>query len=146
LHSAKQLISRHVITGFPEQRLTYLADKIQASAAQYCAVLRPRTFALLGLVRFSDVAANPGTATRIFSDLMHPPPSHQVYDFDPVEKVLELIEHDPSEIVVIQQSLEFVGLITPDSFIRWLLSVTPVLDLKFAQIPATSRWNPYPRR
>jgi hypothetical protein len=145
LYLAKQLISHHVVTGFPEQRLAYLSDKIKASSAHYCAVLKPKTFTLLGLVRFSDVAANSTRALRIFSDLMQPPPSHEVYDSDPVEKVIDLLWNDPSEIAVVKKSMEFVGLITPDSFFRWLLAKTLPEGVGLERIPSNSRWNPYLR-
>ncbi|MDB6167168.1 MAG: hypothetical protein JWM88_32 [Verrucomicrobia bacterium] len=141
MYSAKQLISRNVVTGFPEQRLAYLAEKIQALSAQYCAVLRPKTYVLVGLVRFSEVAANPSTATRIFSDLMRPVPPYQVFDLDPVEKVLELLADDPPEVIVLRRTGEFVGLITPDSFVRWLLSVTASDKFDLQKIPKTSRWH-----
>jgi hypothetical protein len=145
LSSAKQLISEHVVTGFPDQRLAYISDRIRAAGAHYCAVLKPGTFGLLGLVRFSEVAANPGTATRIFSDLMGPPPPCQVLDSDPVDKVFDLLEKDPAEIAVVKKSGEFVGLITPDGFIRWLLSKTEKpSELPLEKISPTSRWNPHP--
>lgn len=145
MHSAKQLISQHVVTGFPEQRLAYLSERIKIVGAHYCAVLQPRSYALVGLVRFSDVAASPGTATRIFGDLMHPPPAGQVHDSDRIEKVIDLLQNDPLEIAVTRESGEFVGLITPESFIRWLLSVQPPIDLSAGKIPVNSRWHPYPR-
>jgi len=146
LHLAKHLISQHVVTGFPEQRLQYLSERIRDAAAQYCAILQSRTYALIGLVRFSDVAASPETATRIFGDLMSPPPRCRVQDLDPVAKVLDLLEGDPQEIAVVRVSGEFVGLITPESFIRWLLAVAPPIELGLGKIPQNSRWHPYPER
>ena len=144
LHYANQLISRHVITGFPAQRLAYLSERIRSVNAQYCAVLEPGTFAVLGLVRFSEVMANPATAMRIFSDLMQPPPSAVIHDFTPVEQFLDLLREDPAEIVVTRESGEFAGLITPESFFQWLLSIPPPIPLALENIPTGSRWYPYP--
>ena len=144
MYSAKKLLSRAVIIGFPEQRLAYLSKEIVAATAQYCAVLKPKTFSLLGLIRFSDIAANPGTATRILADLMGPPPVCRVYESDPVKEVVDLlVRHDPAELVVEAESGAFVGLITPESFTRWLLASEPALESALSRLPANSRWNPY---
>ncbi len=131
-----------MVTGFPEQRLAYLADRIKTVDAHYCAVLKTRSFLLLGLVRFSDIAANPSGGTRIFADLMQPKPAHEVLDTDPVERVIDLVVNDPHVITVVKASGEFVGLITPDSFLRWLGSFAQPATLSLDKIPANSRWHP----
>jgi hypothetical protein len=143
LDFAKQLITRHLVTGFPEQRLAYLSDAIQAASAHYCAVLRPNEFTLLGLVKFSDVVAIPSLGARIFSDLMGPPPRYVVYDVDPVEKVYDLLGNNPSEIVVTRGSGEFTGLITPESFFRWLLGKTLPDGLGLEKNLRGTPWSPY---
>ena len=145
VYFAKQLTSSRVVTGFPAQRLAYLSEQIVARDAQHCAVLKPRTFGLLGLVKFSTIAANPGTATRILADLMQPPPEYRVYESDPVEQVVDLlVQHDPTELTIESESGAFVGLITPESFTRWLLATEPALEFALGRLPANSRWNPYP--
>jgi hypothetical protein len=146
LHFASQLTSTHVVTGFPEQRLSAVAAKIKNVDAHYCAILKPQRFSLLGLLHFSDVISEPGTATRILADLMRPPSPNSVHAFTPVEHVLNLLERDPSEIVVESESGEFCGLITPDSFTRWVLTYGDTIELPLNRIPANSRWHPYPQR
>ncbi len=144
VYFASQLTSHQVVTGFPEQRLAYLSQRIVSANAQTCAVLRPESFILLGLIRFSDVAANPDTATRILADLMDPPPPYKVRDSDPVEAVVELlVENDPLHLVVEKASGAFAGLITPESFARWLLAISPAPEFALSRLPAHSRWNPY---
>jgi CBS domain-containing protein len=144
VYFAEQLISCRVVIGFPEQRLAYLAPKILECNAHYCAVLKPKTYALLGLIRFSEVVANPSTATRIFSDLMRAPPTVQVYENDPIESVIELLAaNNPTEVVVIGQSAEFIGLITPDSAGPWLLACAPSLRGVVEKLPGKSRWNSF---
>ena len=144
MYFANQLLSHKIVSGFPEQRLAYLSERIVKSGAQYCAVLQPRSFELLGLVCFSDIAAHPETATRILADLMVQPPQHKVLNSDPVEKVVNLlVENDPSEVVVEDESGTFSGLITPESFSRWLLATAPSLEFALSRLPAHSRWNPY---
>jgi hypothetical protein len=143
LYTAKHLISHHVVKGFPDQRLAYLSDTIQATSAQYCAVLKPGAFTLLGVVKFSDIVAIPNLGTRIFSDLMRPPPLCVVRDSDPVEKVLDLLCSNPSEVAVSRESGGFFGLITPESFFRWLLAKAPPEGLGLEKFPQDSPWSPY---
>lgn len=122
MKTAGQLVSQRVITGFPEQRLAYVAHEIQRVGAQYCAVLEPRTVQLLGIVRFSNVVAHASTATRIFADLMEDPPLHQVRENDSAEVVSRVFEQvEPEEITVLSASGEYVGLITRESFSAWLI-------------------------
>ena len=145
MSSPIQLCSQQVVTGFPEQRLTYLADRIRARRAHYCAVLQPRTFMLEGLIRFSDVAASPATATRILADLMDPTPLHRMSSDASLENIVDLlVKNDPAEVAVEEPSGAFVGLITPESFIRGLLASKHQSVAMATRLPADSRWHPYP--
>lgn len=140
---ARQLKTSFIVTGFPEQRLSYLREQIRTVQAQQCAVLEPKTFELLGLVRFSEIAANPGAATRILADLMETPPAYAVREADPVQKVVDLIvAHDPANVVIERNGREFVGLITPESFARWLLASQATTEYGLSQLPEGTRWNP----
>lgn len=122
MQTAKQLLSAHVVTGFPEQRLSSLSPNIQELKAQCCAVLDPGTLGIAGLIRFSDVAAHLGVATRILADLMRAPPTHQLKETDPAEAAAGVYEtFGAQEIAVVTAEGEYRGLITPESFSTWLL-------------------------
>ena len=122
MQTAQQLLSPRVVTGFPEQRLSDLADDIDRIGAQSCVILDPASLGIVGLVRFGDVAAHPALAARILADLMRPPPVHQLRQNDPAEAAAGVFEtFGPQEITVLSPSNEYVGLITPESFSSWLL-------------------------
>lgn len=122
MHTAKQLLSAQVVTGFPEQRLSYLATHIEQLGAQCCAVIDPGTLTIVGLIRFSDVAAHPGLSSRILADLMRAPPVHQLRETDPADAAAGIFEtFGAQEIAVVSPLGEYVGLITPASFSSWLL-------------------------
>lgn len=122
--AAGQLISLEIVTGLPEDRLSGLGRKIEETGAQYCVVLPPDRRRVLGVVRFSDVAARAETSNRILSDLMRKPPAHIVRDTDPADVVQRLFEEDgPQLVTVISLSTgEYVGTITPESFTGWMLA------------------------
>ncbi|PTY07790.1 hypothetical protein DB347_06075 [Opitutaceae bacterium EW11] len=122
MKTAGQLVSQRVVTGFPEQRLAYVAPEIQRVGAHYCAVLEPRTVQLIGIVRFSNIVAHASTATRIFADLMEDPPLHQVREDESAEAVSRIFEQaNPEEITVLSRSGEYAGLITRESLSDWLI-------------------------
>jgi len=122
MQTAKQLLSPRIVTGFPEQRLSDLADDIERVGAQSCAVLDPASLGVIGLVRFGDVAAHTSLASRILADLMRQPPVHQLRENDPAEAAAGVFEtFGPQEIAVLSPAGEYVGLITPESFSSWLL-------------------------
>lgn len=120
--TAKDLISRRVAVGFPEQRLAYLSEQIDRDDAQCCVVLEPGTMRLVGFLDFSDLAAHTGIATRILADLMQSPPALSVDSHTPVAKIETLfLTHGPREIAVLTDQGDYVGLITPESYCRWVI-------------------------
>ena len=120
--TVKQLLSERVVTGFPEQRLSDLANEIEAISAQYCAVVAGDNLEIIGLVRFSEIAARASTSNRILSDLMKSPPAQSVTEAEPTDVVEGLVHtFGVQEITVVASSGRFVGLITPESFVAWLL-------------------------
>lgn len=120
--TAKQLASSRVVVGFPEQRLSSLAEKIDLCAAQYCVVIASDSSVMLGLVRFGDVAARSLTSTRILSDIMRPPPAHILKESDPADAIEGVFETFGSqEVTVVSLDGAYVGLITPESVAGWLL-------------------------
>lgn len=122
MQTARQLLSLRVVTGFPEQRLSDIADDIDRVGAQSCVVLDPASLGAIGLVRFGDVAAHASLASRILADLARPPPVHQLREGDPAEAAAGVFEtFGPQEIAVLSSTGEYVGLITPESFSSWLL-------------------------
>lgn len=141
---ARDLVSRRIVKGFPFERLESLADQIVANRAEICAVIKPRTVSLLGLIRFSDIAANPSISIRILADLMRTPSGVRLLDSDPVERLVEIIHADPDEVIVEAESGAFVGLVTPESFLRWLVTAPNRGDFNFTRLPRNSAWNPSP--
>ena len=122
MESARQLVSTQVVVGFPEQRLSYLAEGILRACAHYCAVVEAAHFRLVGLVRFSDVVAKSEISNRILSDLMAPPPLAEVAATESVHVVQQLFERNGGQEIAVVTGPEraFVGLITPASFSAWL--------------------------
>lgn len=119
-----QLISSRVVLGYPEQRLSYLTEKIEQVRAQYCVVLEPSSGSVVGLVNFADLASRPSAALRIFADLMQPPPPLRVNEGQSSREVETLFaKHGLQEIMVLSSASEFVGLITPDSYCQWLMKL-----------------------
>ncbi len=133
-----ELISRRVVTGFAEQRLSLLADAIRGCDAQYCAVIAPRR-ELLGIIRFSDVAARTETSNRILSDLMRPCVK-TVLDLAPAEEIQQYFEAAGMQEICVQNAGgEFVGLITPESFAGWLLRKEQLHRLELVNLLAEHR-------
>lgn len=123
MDSALQLISSRVVVGYPEQRLSDLERNISSCAAQYCAVLDGRDGELMGLIRFSAVAAHPSLSQRILSDLMAEPPRQVLPESAPVESVDRIMaEQGLQEITVTSASGAYRGLITPERFTAWHLA------------------------
>jgi hypothetical protein len=140
---AQDLLTQRVVTGLPFQRLEWLSEQIVTSRAQFCVVIKPRSLVLLGLIRFSDIETDPATSTRILADLMRAPPACRILETDTVERLVNvLLTQDPEEIVVEGESGAFVGLITPESFMRWLIAEAPIEDLDLNILPRHSRWSP----
>lgn len=122
--AAKQLISSRVVVGFPEQRLAYLADRIENVRAQYCVILESMAGSVVGLVNFADLASKPGTTTRIFADLMQAPPMLRVREDQSFRDIEALFaKAGLQEITVLSAAGDFVGLITPDSYCQWLMKL-----------------------
>ncbi len=124
--TAESIISRRVVVGFPEQRLSYLAESVRKTGAEYCAVLEAGSTRLLGLVTFANLAGYPEIATRILVDLMSQPPRWQVERQESLETVRKIFAKEgPQEIAVFSPvDGGFVGLITPESYCRYLLSLS----------------------
>lgn len=140
MQTAKQLLSAHVVTGFPEQRLSSLSSHIQRLGAQCCVVLDPGSLSIAGLIRFGDVAAHPGLATRILADLMRGPPTQQLKENDPAEAAAGVFDtFGAQEIAVVSDDDEYVGLITPESFSMWLLENERTRKLELEQLLAEQK-------
>ncbi len=122
--TAESIISRRVVVGFPEQRLGYLAESVRKIGAEYCVVLEPGSTRLLGLVTFSDLAGYPEIATRILIDLMSAAPKLQLPRDASIQEVRTLFEREGMQEIAVLSPVDgaFVGLITPESFCRYLLS------------------------
>lgn len=143
VYFAKQLISAQVVTAYPHQRLEAVSDLIIACNAQLCAVVKPRSRTLQGLVRFSEIVGKPVCTTRILADLMTPPPLRRLRESDGIEKFIELLSQvELSEVVVEQEGGAFSGVITPESFVRWLVAAGPARETVVDRLSPNSPWNP----
>jgi Mg/Co/Ni transporter MgtE len=116
------MLSSRVAIGFPEQRLAYLAEKIAASDAEYCVVLKPGSMRYMGVFRIAEVAALPGSQNRILMDLLD---EDRFVDVPP-ETPLRVIERllakvGSSAVSLVDHEDAFVGLVTTESFTQWRL-------------------------
>jgi signal transduction histidine kinase len=121
MQTAEDFLSARVVTVYPEQRLGEVADLIAAQCADFCAVLNPTNAALLGYVRLCEVAARPNGATRIFLDLMQPPPPSAVESNTAALQIAQLFRSENPRVIVVTNSGRFAGFITHESFARWFL-------------------------
>lgn len=120
--SLQPLMTSRYVVGFPEQRLSYLAEKIADEAADYCVVLQPRTYHYLGLLRIADIAASPSVETRILIDLLA---DDQHVDVPPDASwmtIERLLKKGRGAVPVTDELGGFVGLITNESYSAWLLA------------------------
>ena len=133
-------MSSRVVDGFAEQRLSSFSTEIERLGAQYCVVLEPSTSTILGLIRFSDVAARPETANRILGDLMRKPPPYVVKEDESGEAVEEILAaHGLQEVTVISEDGQYVGLITLETFSAWLLEKEKLRKAELEEMVADQR-------
>jgi CBS domain containing-hemolysin-like protein len=138
--TAKQLISRNVVTAFPDQRLAYLAPEIEATTAECCVVLEPGSHQLLSIVRFSDLAGRAHATTRIFADLVRRERFYEVPEAAPLSAVKDIFRRSKCHsIVVLGEQGVYVGLITLASLAQHLLAETGNSSLEDFPKPGDGR-------
>lgn len=114
------MTSRYVV-GFPEQRLSYLAERIAEETADYCVILEPGTQCYLGLLRIADVASAVGADTRFLLDLLERDTHVEVPPDATYATIDRLLKKRQGAVPVVGDEGEFIGLITEQSYSAWLL-------------------------
>lgn len=133
MQTAQQLISRRVVVGKPEDRLEDVAQGIRAVNAHHCVVVdEVREFR--GLIRLGDVACRTHAGNRILLDLISPVQPLVVGANEPASSVAELLrKHQLYEAVVVSDCNEYVGLVTAESVVEFLLVETTRQDVALQQ-------------
>lgn len=118
--TAGQLLSKRVVTGRAEDRLSDVAMRMRDCSAQMCVVLS-EAGRFLGLIRLPDVAMRTGAGQRILADLLTAPPPLQVDRATPAETIPELFNQNRvHDAVVISGDGQYVGVITAESLVDWM--------------------------
>jgi CBS-domain-containing membrane protein len=135
--TAKDIMCKRIVVGFPEERLAEMARKMALVSAQHCVVLDASQRSVLGLIRLTDVAARTFAGNRILSDLVSSVLPLTVQDTEPASEVAELfIEQGIYEAVVMSAAGTFVGLISAESAFAWLYQERQTAQHQVQQLQA----------
>jgi signal transduction histidine kinase len=135
--SARDLISPRVVVGQEEEHLADVAARMHAKEASRCVVLEPFGKRFRGVIRLAEAALRASAGNRILADLVADVPPLAVRADEPADLVCELIErHALSEVVVIDQDDQYIGLVCAEDAFRWLLAENRAAHARLAGLHA----------
>lgn len=119
--TAKDILCSRVVIGFEEERLSDLVERMKPAGAQRCVVLERPGGRALGVIRLTEVAAQPSSGNRILADLIPPVMPLTVREDERATAVAELLEQqEMCEAVVVSESGDYVGMISAASAFAWM--------------------------
>jgi CBS domain containing-hemolysin-like protein len=120
--TARDLLSKRVVVVDAENRLHDVVAEITAADASHCAVIDKKTDGkFIGVVRLKDIASK--SAHRIFADLVSSSMPLDIQESLEANVVFRLMQARGSdEVVVMNMTREYVGLITRESLLEWWLA------------------------